>query len=225
MRSIILLLCLARTAMAPAGPGCNADGCDSCATDGNGSPVTAGDCEWRSDSNECRLKSGSNHCDAPTSNAASTSACTEADSCKGCTNDGNGNSVTGSDCEWKVMASHSECFRTDGATHCSHGGGGGGEYNGNNGNVDPKYFIAVPFIVLVVTFISRNRHKWKERCVSQQHGATPERMERGAVAGVVPQTQLMPMQPAIAQALPTVQAQPLTQEPAQSGIAMGIVLD
>jgi hypothetical protein len=65
MRWLILLSCLARTAMAKPGPGCNADGCEGCATDGFFNPVTAGDCEWRSENNECTLKSGASHCDAP----------------------------------------------------------------------------------------------------------------------------------------------------------------
>ena len=48
--------------------------------------------------------------------------CTEADGCAGCTTDGNGDSVTGSDCEWKVFDDgHSECFRTDDSTHCQTG--------------------------------------------------------------------------------------------------------
>ena len=48
--------------------------------------------------------------------------CTEADGCAGCTTDGNGDSVTESDCEWKVFDDgHSECFRTDDSTHCQTG--------------------------------------------------------------------------------------------------------
>ena len=45
--------------------------------------------------------------------------CTEADGCAGCTTDGNGDSVTGMDCEWKVHGDgYAECFRTDDSTHC-----------------------------------------------------------------------------------------------------------
>ena len=48
--------------------------------------------------------------------------CTEADGCAGCTTDGNGDSVTGMDCEWKVHGEgFAECFRTDDSTHCQTG--------------------------------------------------------------------------------------------------------
>ena len=48
--------------------------------------------------------------------------CSQEDGCAGCTTDGNGDSVTGSDCEWKVFDDgHSECFRTDDSTHCQTG--------------------------------------------------------------------------------------------------------
>ena len=50
-------------------------------------------------------------------------SCTDTDGCAGCTIDGNGDSVTGMDCEWKVHGVGSaECFRTDDSTHCDHDG-------------------------------------------------------------------------------------------------------
>ena len=50
--------------------------------------------------------------------------CTEADGCAGCTTDGNGDSVTGSDCYWSDHTDDggiAECFRKDHSSHCQMG--------------------------------------------------------------------------------------------------------
>merc|ERR1719181_1562588 len=53
--------------------------------------------------------------------ATGSSPCSESDCCAGCTIDGEGNSVTGSDCAWrKHNEQYSECFRKDDKIHCGY---------------------------------------------------------------------------------------------------------